>query len=165
MGCNEESNPNVPTKGNQTMEIGTSSGGETVESHKTSVNEFDPTVRRLRVGKCLSLHDADILKNILMPTVLCKTNIILFIGNGILPRDSKWSNCVEYPIRSSINCPQQDPCSFDNGVVVMYIMKMLSEGKALDLVFLPVAKKNMRAHVLGRFKSDEECSWDTYRIY
>ncbi|KAH0996622.1 hypothetical protein GBA52_020486 [Prunus armeniaca] len=74
------------------------------------------------------------------------------------------SNCVDYPIRSSINCPQQDPRSFDCGVAVMYIMKTLSEGKALDPVFLAGAMTNMRAHVLGRFINDDECSWDAYKI-
>ncbi|PQQ18797.1 uncharacterized protein Pyn_24738 [Prunus yedoensis var. nudiflora] len=66
------------------------------------------------------------------------------------------SNCVDYPFRSSINCPQQDPCR----LAMMYIMKTLSKGKALDPVFLPGAMKNMRAHVLQRFINDDECSWD-----
>ncbi|CAL9024485.1 unnamed protein product [Prunus brigantina] len=74
------------------------------------------------------------------------------------------SNCVDYRIRSSINCPQQDPCTFDCGIAVMYIMKTLSEGKTLDPVFLPGAMKNMRAHVLGRFINDDECSWDAHKI-
>lgn len=93
------------------------------------------------------------------------------------------SNCVDYPFRSSINCPQKDPrrfvpnffrnmlhilasislivlkfYSFNCRIAMMYIMKTLSEGKALDPVFLPGAMKNMRAHVLRRFINDDECS-------
>ncbi|KAL6275065.1 hypothetical protein ACE6H2_025757 [Prunus campanulata] len=198
MDCNQESSPKTPTKGNQTMEMGISSV-QTV------------AVRRLRVGKCLSLHDADILKKYLddalwhgiHSTVYRKDALDLLheeyisiqamesyleILNGDqmnLPRGHlkscfmptfgwvkavylqdllkkmRYNDLVFFPI---IHVKQEHFTFFDCGVAVMYIMKTLSEGKALDPVFLPGAMKNMRAHVLGRFINDDECSWDAYKI-
>ncbi|CAL9023679.1 unnamed protein product [Prunus brigantina] len=73
-------------------------------------------------------------------------------------------NCVDYPMRSNTECPQQNPLSADAGVAVMYMIKTLSEGKTLENVFPTRAMKNMRAHVLGKFINDEDGCWDAYRI-
>ncbi|PQP96231.1 uncharacterized protein Pyn_03863 [Prunus yedoensis var. nudiflora] len=73
-------------------------------------------------------------------------------------------NCVDYPMRSSTECPQQNPLNADAEVAVMYMIKTLSEGKSLENVFPIGAMKNMRAHVLGKFINDEDGCWDAYRI-
>ncbi|PQM39654.1 uncharacterized protein Pyn_38760 [Prunus yedoensis var. nudiflora] len=73
-------------------------------------------------------------------------------------------NCVDYPMRSNTECPQQNPLSGDAGVAVMYMIQTLSGGKALENVFPTGEMKNMRAHVLGKFINDEDGCWNAYRI-
>lgn len=44
--------------------------------------------------------------------------------------------------------------SVDNGIAVTYIIKRLSEGLELESTFKKGAMTQQRAHVLGRFLSD-----------
>ncbi|KAK9904524.1 hypothetical protein M0R45_000607 [Rubus argutus] len=55
-----------------------------------------------------------------------------------------------FPIRSKKECPQQDSGSMDCGIGVMYIVKKLSEGEAVESTFNKGAMTSMRAHILGR---------------
>ncbi|KAL6284674.1 hypothetical protein ACE6H2_015603 [Prunus campanulata] len=183
-------------------------------------------VRRLRVGKCLSLHEADILKKYLdannpmdafwhgvhsavyrkdalqllneeavsiqvmdsfleifnsdqmaLPKGQLKSCFMPTFGWGLMKcRDEvgKVAVYVEVVLKNlrdndSLFLPiihvKEEHFTFaDAGVAVMYMIKTLSEGKALENVFPTGAMKNMRAHVLGKFINDEDGCWDAYRI-
>ncbi|XP_062001510.1 uncharacterized protein LOC133735882 [Rosa rugosa] len=64
------------------------------------------------------------------------------------------NNVHHFPIISSKECPKQDPSSVDSGIAVTYIIKRLSEGLELESTFKKGAMTQQRAHVLGRFLSD-----------
>ncbi|KAI5324018.1 hypothetical protein L3X38_033091 [Prunus dulcis] len=183
-------------------------------------------VRRLRVGKCLSLHEADIFKKYLdannpmdafwhgvrsavyhkdalrllneeavsiqvmdsfleilnsdqmvVPRGQLKSCFLPTFGSELMKcRDEvgKVAVYVEVVLKNLqendllfipiIHVKEEHFTFADVGVAVMYMIKTLSEGKALENVFPIGAMKNMRVHVLGKFINDEDGCWDAYRI-